>query len=99
MDFNNQKLKILTFNVQGLRNKKKRRTLFHLFKKEKYDIIALQETYMLNNYNDTQILKKEWGDNFHLSQRTNHRKGLLFLYGESINFIKKLILNVLLTDF
>ena len=84
MASNNKKLKVVTFNVQGLRNKKKRKTLFHLFRKENYDIIALQETCMLDS--NTHIIKNEWGHKFHLSQGTNHSKGLLFLYGESINF-------------
>ena len=42
----NAKLKIISLNVRGLRNKKKRRTLFRKFKKENYDLICLQETYM-----------------------------------------------------
>ena len=41
----------------GLRGKKKRRTLFHLFKRDKYDIICLQETHMINK--DLYRLQKE----------------------------------------
>ena len=42
----NARLKIISLNVRGLRNKKKRRTLFRKFKSDKYDIICLQETYL-----------------------------------------------------
>ena len=40
-------IKTLTVNVRGLGNHIKRRTLFQFFKKEKCDIICLQETYNL----------------------------------------------------
>ena len=92
MASNYSKLKVATFNVQGLRNKKKRKTLFHLFKKENYDIIALQETYLVDS--DTETIKSDWGHKFHLAQGTNHSKGLLFLYGQSIDFDKTNILHV-----
>ena len=40
-------MKIITFNRSGLRNTKKRNYVFKILKKEKADIIALQETYLL----------------------------------------------------
>ena len=41
-------LKIISFNARGLRSNKKRRTLFYLFKKNKYDIISNQNVFIGN---------------------------------------------------
>ena len=38
-------LRIVTLNVNGLRNKQKRDILFNHLNREKYDIICLQETH------------------------------------------------------
>ena len=75
-DFN---MKIISFNVRGIRNQKKRRTLFHLFKRNKYDVICLQETHLVKN--DLDIIKKDWGSEFHLAEGTTNSKGLLTLFG------------------
>ena len=53
------KLNIISMNVRGLRNAKKRRSLFRQFKTNNYDIIGLQETYLTNN--DINLIKNEWG--------------------------------------
>ena len=79
---NIKNLKILTLNVRGLRNKKKRYTLFQLVKEGKYDIIALQETHFTEN--SINIIENEWGKNFHYSAGTNRSKGLITLFGDSI---------------
>ena len=78
------KLNIISMNVRGLRNAKKRRSLFRQFKTNNYDIIGLQETYLTNN--DINLIKNEWGDNFHISEGTTHSKGLLTLFGSSIKY-------------
>ena len=76
------KLKIITLNVRGLRSPKKRRTLFHLFKKNDYDVICLQETYLLKT--DIRIIEREWGSKFHIAEGTKRSKGLLTLINKSI---------------
>ena len=73
-------LKIVSFNVRGLRNHKKRKTLFHTFKKNGYDIICLQETYLLKN--DMAMIEKEWGSKFHITEGTKRSKGLLTLFSK-----------------
>ena len=78
----NTKLKILSLNVRGLRNKKKRRTLFRKFRSAKYDIVCLQETYLSKK--DIFVIKNEWGVNFHLAEGSNKSKGLLTLFGNDI---------------
>ena len=80
---NSGKLKILSLNVRGLRNKRKRRILFHSFKNEKCDIICLQETHLLKS--DSHIIKKEWPFDFHISEGTNNSMGLLTLFGNKID--------------
>ena len=77
------KLKIATLNCNGLRNIKHRRAIFHYFKKNKFDIIALQESYLLQG--DRTQISSEWGNSFHLSEGTKISKGLLTLFGERID--------------
>ena len=78
----NAKLSILTLNVRGLRNAKKRKCLFQILKQGQYDIIALQETHLLES--DVDIIKREWGENFHLCEGTSRSKGLLTLFSKNI---------------
>ena len=77
-----KKLKIVTFNARGLRNRKKRYCLFQLLKEGQYDIIALQETHFSEI--DTSIIENEWGQNFHYSAGTNRSKGLITLFSNNI---------------
>lgn len=76
-----RKLKVASLNVQGLRNPKKRNTLFRQFKKNKLDIIALQETYLL--IEDKHLIEKAWDGPFHITEGTKHSKGLLTLFNNS----------------
>ena len=69
------KLKLLSMNVRGLRNAKKRRALFYSFKKGKYDVIGLQETHLTKA--DKETISKEWGPNFYISEGSSNSKGLL----------------------
>ena len=75
-------LKIISMNVRGIRNLKKRRSLFYIFKQNNYDIICLQETHIKEI--DKNMIENEWGPNFHLSEGTTHSKGLLTLFGSSL---------------
>ena len=78
-----RKIKVMSMNVNGLRGPKKRRTLFRQFKLGGYDVIALQETYLVEG--DTDMLKKEWRGCFHLSGDTTRSKGLLTLLNTSFD--------------
>ena len=75
------KLKIISMNVRGLRNLKKR-SLFYIFKQNKYEIICLQENNFIDH--DKNIIEKEWGSNFHLTEVTSHSKGLLKLFSSPL---------------
>ena len=74
----NINLKIISLNVRGLRTLKKRRTLFHLFKTNKYDVICLQESYLLKS--DKKWIDKEWNGHYHIAEGTKRSKGLLTLF-------------------
>ena len=75
--------KCLTLNVQGMRNPKKRKALFRQFNLQNINIIALQETYLLDE--DIEVIEKEWQGTFHLSQGTKRSKGLLTLFDKSFS--------------
>ena len=51
-------LTIVSFNVNGLRNNLKRKTVFHFLKIKKFDFILLQETH--SNQTDEKLWKCEW---------------------------------------
>ena len=74
--------KIISFNVRGIRSIKKRRALFHLFRKNSYDIVCLQESHLLKK--DSDIIMREWGTNFHLAEGTEQSKGLLTLFSKRL---------------
>ena len=52
-------LPIVSFNVNGLKNNLKRKTIFHFLKNKKFDFIFLQETHSSDT--DEKLWKCEWG--------------------------------------
>ena len=65
-------LTIVSFNVNGLRNNLKRKTIFHFFKNKKFDFILLQETH--SHHTDKNLWKCEWGGDiiyFHCNNYSN----------------------------
>ena len=76
-------LKFVTLNVQGLRKPKIRKALFRSFKISSYDVIALQETYLLES--DVEVLSLEWKGHFLLTEGSNQSRGLLILFNNSIS--------------
>ena len=75
-------LKFMTLDVQGLRNIKKRKTLFRLIREDKISFVVLQETYITNE--DLNILQKEWPGTIHLSADTRGSKGLITIFDKKI---------------
>ena len=53
------KLKLASLNVRGLKNKFKRLAIFTYLKKQKLDIICLQEAHI--KAEDQRIWEKQWG--------------------------------------
>ena len=78
------KLSVLTLNVQGLRNAKTRKTIFRSFKLDNINVVCLQETYLGND--DLDLIQREWGGVVHMSPgsaQTKGRRGLLTLFNKS----------------
>lgn len=68
---------IYTLNVRGLRTRTKRLATFRFLKDHKFNIVAMQETYIVDS--DTEDWKRQWGGPFWSSPGTKHSKGLILL--------------------
>ena len=94
-------LRIGTFNVRGLKNKKKTAAIINSLLNTKIEIIALQETHLLRS--DYDNLKLTWNGPIIYSEGTNFSKGLCILFNNyfNINDISKLFSNdrILLCSF
>ena len=77
-------LKIITLNVNGLRNFSKRKTLFRKFKENNYDIICLQECYITEDV--AEQWKIEWGGDLVYSVGTGRSKGQIILLKTCTSF-------------
>ena len=76
-------LKVLSMNVRGMRNAKKRRSLFYQYKKGNYDIIGIQDTHLA--LENKEIIDREWGNNFYMVPGTNRSKGIITLFSKSVD--------------
>jgi exonuclease III len=70
-------LNVLSLNVRGIRSAGKRKRLFSFLKREKFDVISLQETYVTKDVVET--WKKEWGGDLVYTEGTCHSLGQLLL--------------------
>ena len=70
-------IRVLSFNVRGLRRKQKRIRVFRTLKEKKCDVICLQETYIVKK--DFEQWKKEWGGEMMFFEGTNHGRGQIIL--------------------
>ena len=75
-------LLIKSSNVRGLRDDHKRREMFHLFHKSKYNIFLIQETHSTT---DCEIQwRTEWGGDIYYSHGTNTARGTCILIEKSL---------------
>jgi exodeoxyribonuclease III len=81
-------LKIVSFNVEGLRDVKKRSDIFEHFKESIYDIICLQETHITPELHIQ--IQNEWGYISHWNPGTNWSAGVAILINnkQDIAFIQ-----------
>ena len=73
-------MKFISLNVRGLREGKKRRDIFHWFKRYYQGnqcFVFLQETH--SNPNDENTWKNEWGNDIVFSHGENNSKGVAIL--------------------
>ena len=83
-DTNNLDFKLLSLNVCGLRDFKKRKTIINWIMKQKADIIFLQETYSTPDI--VTYWKYQWKGNKYFSHGSNKLKGVLILIKKDIEF-------------
>ena len=91
-DIDIQSLKIATFNVRGLKNSLKQEAIVKRFKDLKLNIIALQETHLIEQ--ELGLLGKKWQGPIISSDGTNNSKGICILFDccfdkDKINIIAK----------
>ena len=75
-------VKLFSLNVRGLRTKLKRKSLFCFLKKNKYDIVCLQESHITENVADT--WEKEWGGQLLYCAGTSHSLGQVILIRKGV---------------
>ena len=77
-------LKIYSFNVRGVGNRLKRRTIFrHLKKKYAPGIFMLQETHSSENLEDT--WKMEWNGDIYFSHGSTNSCGVAILISPGLD--------------
>ena len=69
--------KLVCLNVRGLKNQRKRRSIFSYLKDQKSDFYLPQETH--SEPRDELIWKSEWRRDIFFSHGSNHRKGVCIL--------------------
>ena len=67
----------ISLNVRGLKNQRKRRSIFCFLKDQKCDFCLLQETY--SEPQDELIWKAEWRGDIFFSHGSNHQNGVCIL--------------------
>ena len=75
-------LSLATFNVRGINSTKKRTSIIRSLKREKIDIVALQETYLVKTQ-DYEEIQRQWGGNLHFNSGSNRSKGVITLFSPS----------------
>ena len=76
-------LNVVSLNVRGLRDFKKRKSIFMYMRKKNADFVFLQETHSCVPSENQWI--KEWGGNILFSHGTNTSKGVAILIKPNID--------------
>ena len=77
-------LKIITYNVQGLRDKDKRNKIFTFCRKGNYDIIFLQEVHCSEDV--AEDWESEWGGTIIYTYGETNRKGCCIMIAPTVKF-------------
>ena len=75
---------LVSINTQGLRNVSRRQTVFNLIKKQKYDVIFLQETHWTDDLKDT--ILREWGGTILFNNFEHNARGTAILFFTTFDF-------------
>ncbi len=68
---------MMSVNIRGLNDRRKRRNVFRYLKKNKIDVCLLQETYSTPDVE--RIWKNEWAGQMFCSHGTKHSRGVMLL--------------------
>jgi exonuclease III len=68
---------IMSFNVRGIQNERKRRSIFRFIKRNTIDICLLQETY--GTAIDENLWKNQWGGDIYFSHGAYNARGTMIL--------------------
>ena len=79
------KLKLLSLNVRGLRERVKRKSVFAYLKDQKCEVYYLQETYCQKQ--DEKIWSSEWGGRIFFTHGTTHSKGACILLKPDLDIL------------
>ena len=77
-------LSLLSLNVNGLKDKKKRQTLFQWIKDNNVDICLLQETHCCT-LSESRLYSNEWGGKCYWVLGTNSSKGVACLIKQNLD--------------
>ena len=77
-------LEVISLNVNGLRNPRKRKQIFRKLKENKLDVICLQETFVTIDV--VEQWEKEWGGELIFNEGTQHEKGQITLIRKNLPF-------------
>ena len=78
-----ESIKLLSLNVRGLSNFHNRRAIFSWCRKQKADLIFLQETHSTTEQQDR--WRKEWGASVLFSHGNTNARGVAILIKTSLN--------------
>ena len=84
MDEQNIEIRCITYNVRGLKDNKKRRSIFSWLKSKNADLIFLQETHC-DTEKDKDTWTKEWGNTCFWNLGTNRSCGTSILISKSFS--------------
>lgn len=80
----NYDISIASLNVRGINHNIKREAIFHWARKQKFDILFLQETY--SDKNTEQTWKNEWNGDIIFAHGSKHSRGTMILFKPGLNF-------------
>jgi len=77
------KLKVISYNAQGLKGKNKRAKVINWANRKKFDIMAIQESHFTEEQRTD--WEKNWKGTIKASCWTSNKKGVTFLISEQLN--------------
>ena len=75
---------LVSINIQGLRSPDRCTTAFNFFKKQKYDIIFLQETHWTPDIQDS--ITRTWGGPIYFNNGNDSARGVAILFNPRLNY-------------